>query len=213
MFFASDNTSGAAPEVMTALLRANDGYAMGYGADAIMDRVRAQVRTLFDAPEAAVFLVATGSAANALSIALSCPPWGAVFCHRDAHIAVDECGAPEFFTGGAKLVPIADADGKISPAALSAALNATGQSVHNVQRGMVSLTNVTEAGTVYTAAEIAALTALARDHGLPCHLDGARLPMRWWPLARARQSLPGKRGSISSRLVVRRTAVLAPRRW
>lgn len=174
MFFGSDNTSGVPAEILAALTRANDGYAKSYGGDAIMDRVREQIRNLFEAPEAAVYLVATGTAANALSLATFCPPWGAVFCHRHAHIAEDECGAPEFFTNGSKLVLVDGPDGKMTPAALAEALSLTGGSVHGVQQGMLSLTNVTEAGTVYSTAEIAALTALARAAGLPCHLDGAR---------------------------------------
>ena len=175
MFFASDNTSGVPAEILAALTRANDGYARGYGADEIMDRLRTRLRDLFEAPEAAVYLVATGTAANALALATLTPPWGAVFCHRHAHIAEDECGAPEFYAGGSKLVLIDGPHGKLTPEALAEALATTGASgVHGVQRGALSLTNVTEAGTVYTPAEIAALTALAKDHGLPCHLDGAR---------------------------------------
>lgn len=174
MRFASDNTSGAAPEVMAAILKANEGYEQSYGADAAMQRVTAQVREVFDAPEAAVYLVATGTAANALSIATHCPPWGGVFCHRHAHIAEDECNAPEFYSG-AKLVLVPGDHGKITPAGLGAALSTTGESgVHGVQRGMLSLTNVTEAGTVYTPVEIAALTGLAKAKGIPCHLDGSR---------------------------------------
>lgn len=175
MFFTSDNASGVPPEVMAALARANEGFQRSYGADDIMARVTARIRSLFDAPEAAVHLVATGTAANALAIASHCPPWGAVLCHRHAHIAEDECGAPEFYAGGAKLVLVDGAHGRMTPAALEAALAVTGDSgVHGVQRGMLSLTNVTEAGTVYTPSEIAALAALAKARGLPCHLDGAR---------------------------------------
>lgn len=174
MRFASDNTSGAAPEVMAAILKANEGYERSYGADAAMERVTALVRDLFEAPAAVVHLVATGTAANALAIATNCPPWGAVFCHTHAHVAEDECNAPEFYSG-AKLVLVPGDRGKITPATLSSALARTGESgVHGAQRGMLSLTNVTEAGTVYTPAEIATLTALAKLHGLPCHLDGAR---------------------------------------
>ena len=174
MRFASDNTSGAAPEVMAALIRANEGYERSYGADAAMGRVTALVRDLFDAPEAVVHLVATGTAANALAIATHCPPWGAVFCHQHAHIAEDECNAPEFYSG-AKLVLVPGDHGKMTPDTLGAALARTGEGgVHGVQRGMLSLTTVTEAGTVYSVPEINALTALAKAHGLPCHLDGAR---------------------------------------
>lgn len=176
MFFASDNGTAVAPEIMAALSRANEGYALSYGSDPSMDRVRALIRQAFEAPEASVYLVATGSAANALSIALYAQPWTAVFCHEEAHAALDECGAPEFYTGGAKLALVPGPHGKMTPEALTQALGKVGTSgVHGVQRGMLSLTNVTEAGTVYTPAEIAALTALAKARGLPCHLDGARL--------------------------------------
>ena len=174
MYFASDNTAPTHPDIMAAVIRANAGYPCSYGADPLMDRVRTQIRDLFDAPEAAVYLVATGTAANALSVAIHAQPWTAVFCHEDAHIATDECGAPEFFSG-AKLALVAGAHGKITPDTLTTALSRIGESgVHGVQRGMLSLTNVTEAGTVYTIAEIAALTALAKQDNLPCHLDGAR---------------------------------------
>lgn len=174
MHFASDNASGAAPEVMAALAHSNAGYDRSYGADAPMTRVTALVRDIFEAPDAVVHLVATGTAANALAIATHCPPWGAVFCHINAHIAEDECNAPEFYSG-AKLVLVPGDHGKMTPATLADALARTGEGgVHGVQRGMLSLTNVTEAGTVYTPAEIAALTALAKGHNLPIHLDGAR---------------------------------------
>jgi threonine aldolase len=175
MFFASDNSSGAAPEIMAALQRANDGYAKSYGADPLMDRVRDRVRDVLEAPEAAVYLVATGTAANSLALSLACPPWGSVFCHQHAHVAEDECNAPEFFTGGAKLVLVPGAEGKMTPSGLAPQLARIGAGgVHSLQTGMLTLTNVTEGGTVYTPAEIAALTGLARAQGLACHLDGAR---------------------------------------
>ncbi len=174
MFFASDNSSGAAPEVMAALAAANDGFTRGYGADALTERVQDRLRKVFEAPEAAVHLVATGTAANALALATVAPPWSAIFCHRHAHIAEDECGAPEFYSNGAKLVLVGGDHGKMTPEGLRAAISGTGGSVHGVQRGAVSITNVTEAGTVHTPAEIAALAAVAHDFGLPCHLDGAR---------------------------------------
>ncbi len=175
MFFASDNSSGAAPEIMAALQRANDGYAKSYGADPLMDRVRDRVRDVLEAPEAAVYLVATGTAANSLALSLACPPWGSVFCHQHAHVAEDECNAPEFFTGGAKLVLVPGAEGKMTPAGLAPQLARIGAGgVHSLQTGMLTLTNVTEGGTVYTPGEIAALTGLARAQGLACHLDGAR---------------------------------------
>jgi threonine aldolase len=175
MYFTSDNASGAAPEIMAALARANDGYARSYGADAIMDRVRDQIRATFQAPEAAVYLVATGTVANSLALSLYAQPWSAVFAHTDAHIAQDECGAPEFYTNGAKLIGVAGDHGRMTPETLGTALARIGTGgVHGVQRGIVSITNVTEAGTTYTPAEIAALTALAKSYNLPSHLDGAR---------------------------------------
>ncbi len=175
MFFASDNAAPVAPEIMAALAAANQGFAMPYGNDAIMARVRTRLREVFEAPEAAIYLVATGTTANALSLAVCCPPWATVFCHRNAHIAEDECGAPEFFTNGAKLTLVDGVAGKMTPAALRESIANTARGgVHNVQRGMVSITNITEAGTAYTAVEVAALTAVAREAGLPCHLDGAR---------------------------------------
>jgi len=175
MFFASDNGAPVPPQVMAALTAANAGYDKSYGADPITAQVRDRIRLLFDAPQAAVYLVATGTAANALALATICPPWGAVFCHRHAHIEEDECGAPEFFTNGAKLALVEGAHGKMTPETLAEVLARTGTGgVHGVQRGALSLTNVTEAGTVYTPAEVAGLTALARAQGLPCHMDGAR---------------------------------------
>lgn len=175
MEFGSDNNAGAAPAILAAVAACNDGPAPSYGNDPIMDRVRALVRDAFQAPEAEVFLVATGTAANALSIASFCPPWGAVYAHQGAHAETDECGAPEFFTGGAKLALVAGADGKMTADALRARIAATPQGdVHAVQRGMVTITNQTEAGTVYAADEVAALGAVARGFGLPVHMDGSR---------------------------------------
>lgn len=175
MWFTSDNASGAAPEVLAAVVAANDGFQRSYGADTLMDRVRTLVRDTFEAPEAQVYLVGTGTAANALSLALMCPPWSAVYCQTHAHVTEDECGAPEFFTGGAKLVHVGGPHGRMDPAALARTLDgAAGVGVHSVQRGIVTLTNVTEAGTLLTPAATAALTAEARRHGLPVHLDGAR---------------------------------------
>lgn len=175
MHFASDNTAPVAPEVMAALVAANDGHQASYGADTLMALARDRIRAAFDAPEAAVYLVATGTAANALAVSLFCPPWGAVFCHRHAHINEDECGAPEFYSGGAKLVPVVGEHGRMTPDTLREAFARTGGSgVHGVQRALLSLTNVTEAGTTYTASEVAALTAVAHAHGLACHMDGAR---------------------------------------
>lgn len=175
MNFASDNVSGAAPEIMTAVIRANEGYSHAYGADTQMEQVTQQIRALFEAPEAAVYLVATGTAANALALSICCPPWAGVFCHPQSHIQVDECGAPEFYTGGAKLILVPGDEGKMAPSQLSQIMARTGRNgVHSVLPGAVSLSNITEAGTVYTPAEVAAIADLARQHSIPCHMDGAR---------------------------------------
>lgn len=175
MRFMSDNSAPAAPEVMAAVAAANAGHARSYGADDVAARVVAQVRTLFEAPEAEVHLVATGTAANALALACLTPPWGAVLCHGGAHINQDECGAPEFCTGGAKLIPLEGEAGRIDPAALQASLAVLGgASVHNVQGSALSLTNATEAGTVYCPESVATLSGMTRAAGLAVHMDGAR---------------------------------------
>lgn len=175
MFFASDNGGPAAPEVIEAIARANHGVAMPYGADPIMDNVRSLIREVFEAPKAEVYLVATGTAANSLGLACLVQPWQTVYCHRNAHIEEDECAAPEFFTGGAKLTLLEGADAKIDPEGLSHAITNTARAgVHNVQKGALSITNATEAGAIYTVAEVVELCGIAKENGVPCHMDGAR---------------------------------------
>ena len=174
MFFASDNSGPAHPQVLEALTKANQGYAMPYGADPIMDEVRTQIREIFEAPEAAVYLVATGTAANSLALATYCQPFQTVFCSPVAHIHEDECNAPEFYSGGAKLTLVGEGD-KMTPDALRAAIEGEEtRGVHGPQRGPVSITQVTERGSVYSLEELKALTAVAKDYDLPVHLDGAR---------------------------------------
>ena len=176
MWFVSDNTSPAAPEVMAAVLRANQGHVASYGAEAAMGRVTERLREIFEAPDAAVYLAPTGTAANALALACLCPPWATIYCHRTAHVEEDECGAPEFYTGGAKLTLVDGPHGRIAPESLETAFGfAARAGVHNVQRGPLTLTNATEAGTVYRPEDVARLAAMARRHGLPVHMDGARL--------------------------------------
>jgi len=176
MSFVSDTGAPAHPKVLDALVRANEGFAPSYGADSLSQAVRDRLRAVFEAPKAEVFLVATGSAANALALACFCPPWSSVICHRDAHVEVDECGAPEFYTGGAKLIHAAGDHGRITSETLTEALGRIAQrDVHSVQRGALSLTNATEAGTVYTPDTVADLARIAHDHGMPVHMDGARL--------------------------------------
>ncbi len=175
MNFASDNSGPAAPEVLEAVFKANQGYEKSYGRDTLMEEVEERIRDIFEAPEAAVYLVGTGTAANAVALATICPPWGTIFCHEHSHIEEDECGAPEFYTGGSKLTTVGGSHAKINLQELSEAISATGIiGVHNVQKGALSITNPTELGAVYSLTEITELTSLAKENSLPVHLDGAR---------------------------------------
>ncbi|MFK7879272.1 threonine aldolase family protein [Roseobacter sp.] len=174
MYFSSDNAGPALPQVMQRVQEANTGFALPYGADPIMKEVRERIRDIFEAPDAAVFLVATGTAANALALASYCRPWQAVFCTRIAHIQEDECNAPEFYSGGAKLCLVETSD-KMTAQGLRDRIEAEGvRGVHGPQRGPVSITQVTERGSVYTLDELRELTAVAKSFELPVHLDGAR---------------------------------------
>ncbi len=174
MNFCSDNTACAAPEIMAALLAANSGQAMPYGEDETTGRLAGLFGDLFET-EVSVYPVGTGTAANALALSLMTPPYGAIYCHREAHIEVDECGAPELFTGGAKLVVLDGDDGKIPSGALEAALErAGGGNVHRVPPAALSLSQQTECGTVYTPREVTALSEVAHGQGLHVHMDGAR---------------------------------------
>ncbi|MDH3596902.1 MAG: low specificity L-threonine aldolase [Rhodospirillales bacterium] len=170
--FCSDNTAGASPQILEALARAAAGKVMPYGNDDLTRRVEARLREVFET-DCAVFPVATGTAANVLGLSVMTPPYGAVYCHKDSHINVDECGAPEFFTGGAKLVTLDGAHGKLTPEILAGAIGGVGD-VHHVQPAAISLTQASEAGTLYTPEEIAAIGDLARQHGLGLQMDGAR---------------------------------------
>ncbi len=175
MFFASDNAGPVHPKAIEALSAANQGHALAYGADPLTEAVTARIRDLFEAPRAAVHLVATGTAANSLLLATLTSPWQTVFCTRMAHINEDECNAPEFFSGGAKLTLVADDDARMRPEALKAAIEGEEtRGVHGPQRGPVSITQVTERGTVYGLDQIRAITDVARHYRLKTHLDGAR---------------------------------------
>ena len=175
MNFASDNTAGIAAPILEALARANVGYALGYGNDDWTRRVEHRFAEIFER-DVAVFLVPTGTAANALALAHLTQPWGAVLCHAESHIATDECGAPEFFGGGIKLIGLAGEGGKISADTLAGAL-ARGPwgGPHHVSPGVLSLSQASECGTIYRVAEIRELAEIAHKHGVAVHADGARL--------------------------------------
>lgn len=175
MNFRSDNEAPAAPEIMAALTRANQGSAHSYGADAITARLQDRFSDLFETA-VTVYPVVTGTAANALSLAEIAPPFGAVFCHEQSHVHTDECGAPEFYTGGAKLMPLPGTGGKITPRALETALAGMGyHGDHEPAPVALSFTQATEAGTVYSLDEQRALCAAAKNHDLAVHMDGARI--------------------------------------
>ena len=175
MNFASDNTGPVHPKVIEALVRANEGYAMPYGGDDLSRRTADRIRAVFEAPEAAVYLVATGTAANSLILACMAPPWSTIFCAPHAHINEDECNAPEFYSGGAKLTLVGGENAKIGPDLLAAAIEAEqSRGVHGPQRGPVAITQATEKGTVYLLDELREIGRIARRFGLKLHLDGAR---------------------------------------
>jgi threonine aldolase len=174
MNFSSDNASGVASPILEAVVAASVGTAQAYGADEFTQRAQAALSEIFERPVAA-FLVSTGTAANALALGALAAPWSGIFCHEEAHIHDDECGAPEMFTGGAKLVGIAGEGGKIAPEALRETLGRFPRGlVKSVQPGVLSLSQATEAGTVYSIQEIAALAAIAHGAGVAVHMDGAR---------------------------------------
>jgi threonine aldolase len=172
--FGSDNVTPVCAPIMAAINAANSGAMPSYGADEFTERLRAAASTLFER-EVAIFPVATGTAANALALAQVSPPFGGIYCHEAAHIVTDECGAPELFTGGAKLLGLPSPDGKIGPGAIDASVAlANDMGVHHVKPSAISVTQATELGTVYGLDELHALTAVGRRHGLPVHMDGAR---------------------------------------
>ena len=172
--FASDNGAGVAPEILEAVAAASRGPAAAYGADVWSEQAIADLKNVFEC-DLSASLVATGTAANALALSALTRPWEAVFCHEESHVNDDECGAPEFFTAGAKLVGIAGVGGKITPSALEDTLRRFPRGlVKSVQPAALTLSQVTEAGTVYTLDEIRKLADLAHAHGLSVHMDGAR---------------------------------------
>jgi threonine aldolase len=174
MDFVSDNAAPVEPAILDAIAQANTGFAIGYGDDDWTRSVERRLAEIFER-EVAVFLLPTGTAANALALAQLSPPWGVVFCHEQAHIATAECGAPEFFGGGLKLALLPGEAGKIAPETLQAALAAYGgHGPHQMVAAALSLTQASEAGTIYRTDEIATLSTIAHEHSLAVHMDGAR---------------------------------------
>ncbi|MFT5111316.1 MAG: threonine aldolase [Parasphingorhabdus sp.] len=170
--FASDNVSCACPEVMDAVVAANQGIAMSYMEDRHSNKLDSLFSNLFET-EVSVFPVVSGTAANALALASITPTYGKVFCHEMSHINTDECAAPEFYSGGAKLIPMTGNAGKITAEGLAGLIRGRGN-VHAAQPATVSLTQSCETGGVYQLEEIQGITQVAHDNGLNVHMDGAR---------------------------------------
>jgi threonine aldolase len=176
MNFRSDNETGAHPAIIEAVSRAfGAGPVHSYGADVWTQKVENRLREIFDKPDLAAYPVATGTAANVLALATCCPPWGAIFCNSASHIAVDEANAPQFYTGGAKLVYIDGPAGKIDSKKLALALAEPVYGVvHHPQPAAVSIAQATECGAAYSPDDIAAIATSTHRHGLKLHMDGAR---------------------------------------
>ena len=170
--FSSDNVTGACPEVMDAIVAANDGIVESYGNDKWSLNLQKKLSEIFET-DVVVFPVVSGTAANALALSVLSPAFGKIFCNELSHINTDECGAPEFFSGGAKLVTMTSDDGKINAKDLSQNIRGTGI-VHLSQPAAVSITQACETGTIYQLEEIKSIAETAHEHGLKVHMDGAR---------------------------------------
>jgi len=174
MIFTSDNWAGAHPAVAASLTAHSTGFAPAYGTSDLDRKVEQRFNEVFER-EVAVFFVGTGTAANSLALSAVNRPGGVTFCHSEAHVIADECGAPEFFSHGSRLVPVDGMEGKMDPAKLEAQIARFPEGfVHAGQPMAITLTQATESGTVYTPDEIRAISAIAKAHQLPLHMDGAR---------------------------------------
>ena len=170
--FASDNYAGVCPEAMAAFVAANAGHAPAYGEDEWTRKVSDRLRELFEA-DCDVYFVFNGTAANSLALASLCQSYHSVVCHELAHVQTDECGGPEFFSNGSKLLPAQGANGKLTPGSVLEVISRRSD-IHYPKPRVVTLTQSTEVGTVYRPDEVAAISACAREHGLRVHMDGAR---------------------------------------
>jgi threonine aldolase len=172
----SDNCAGVAPSILAALATANEGSALAYGGDRWTDELRDVVAEAFQSPDAQIFPVGSGTAANSLALSALCPPWGSVLCHDSAHILRNECGATSMFSAGAVMRGLPGADFKLQPSSISDAFAATNWGdPHHSQPSVVSFTCPTDMGTVYSVDELAAVVEVAGERSLKLHLDGARL--------------------------------------
>jgi threonine aldolase len=190
--FASDNTAGICPEALAALLEANDGPAASYGDDKFTARVADRLREIFEC-SCEVFFVFNGTAANSLAISTCCQPYHSVICADVAHLETDECGGPEFFSGGAKVLVAESQNGKLTPAAVERLITVRSD-IHYPKPHVVSITQPTELGTLYSVDEIAELSALARQYSLRLHMDGARFANAIAALGKSPSELTWKAG-------------------
>ena len=170
--FASDNVTGACPEVLDAIIKANKGDSTPYGNDQISTELQDKFSEIFE-KEVIVFPTASGTAANALALSTMTPSFGNIYCHKLSHINTDECGAPEFYTGGGKLVTLQGVKGKITADELDDEIRGKGI-VHHTQPSSVSITQVCESGEVYQLDEIKKISDITHKHNLNLHMDGAR---------------------------------------
>ncbi|WP_099865448.1 threonine aldolase family protein [Pararhizobium haloflavum] len=194
MHFASDNWAGAHPKIAEALTHHAAGFAAAYGSSDLDKAIEAKFNDIFER-EVAVFFVGTGTAANSLALASVNRPGGVSFCHREAHIIEDECGAPEAFTHGGRLVPVDGPNGRMDPAVLKSEIGRFPPgSVHTGQPMAISITQASEIGTVYDGPAIETIAGIARQHGLPLHMDGARFANALVHLGMTPAEMTWKRG-------------------
>jgi threonine aldolase len=174
MNFKSDNTATVCPEILEGINEANHGHAPSYSNDDYTKRLQKKVDEIFET-QTSIFLTNTGTAANSLALSALVPSHGSIFCHPESHIQTDECNGPEFFTNGAKLLPIEGDNGKISPADLISKIEfRRSMRPHMTTPHALSLTQATECGTVYYPDEMKALTDITKAYDLSVHMDGAR---------------------------------------
>ncbi|MEF0940699.1 threonine aldolase family protein [Rhizobium sp. BR 362] len=193
MFFASDNWAGAHPNIAQRLFAESGGFAAAYGTSDLDQKIEAKFAEIFER-DVAVFFVATGTAANSLALASVQKPGGISFCHPEAHVAEDECGAPDFFSG-ARLATVEGVLGKIDPKALTTKVARFPQdALHHGRAAAVTITQATEIGTVYSPAEIDAIAAVCKANGLPLHMDGARFANALVALGVSAAEMTWKRG-------------------
>jgi threonine aldolase len=194
MFFASDNWAGAHPAINERLMKESTRFAAAYGTSELDKAIEQKFNEIFER-EVAVFFVGTGTAANSLALASVARPGGIAFCHSEAHVIEDECGAPVYFSNASRLMPVAGPAGKMLPENLSAAIRRFPPgSIHQGQPMAVTVTQATEVGTVYSLDEIDAISAIAKQHNLPLHMDGARFANALMTLGTNPAEMTWKRG-------------------